>query len=246
MATEPLTTGPLTKPEHRPSAQPLIDLRQAGVTYPGQRSPALRPIDLAVRHGELVTLTGPAGSGKSTLLSVVGLLLRPTTGSYLLNGSDTAKLADRERTALRGRLIGFVFQRPHLLPARSALDNVMLPVLYAGLTRQQRVTAATGALERVGLGERPHATVSELPAGERQRVAIARAIVTDPSLLLCDDPTASMDQAAAAQIIGLLVSLHKDGRTVVVATRDQLAAAHSSRRLGVAAGEPAGSLDAGA
>lgn len=240
-----MATESLTQPVRRPSAQPLIDLRQAGVTYPGQQSPALRPIDLAVRHGELVTLTGPASSGKSTLLSVVGLLLAPTTGSYLLNGTDTATLTDCERTALRGRLIGFVFQRPQLLPARSALDNVMMPVLYAGLTRQQRVTAATGALERVGLGERLHVTVAELPASERQRVAIARAIVTDPSLLLCDDPTASLDQAAAAQIIGLLVSLHKDGRTVMVATRDQLAAAHSSRSLGGAAGDPARSQDAG-
>ncbi len=241
-----MATESLTQPLRRPPAQPLIELRSAGVSYPGQRSPALRPMDLAVGHGELVTLTGPAGAGKSTLLNVVGLLLRPTTGSYLLNGSDTAKLADSERTALRGRLIGFVFQRPQLLPTRSALDNVMLPLLYAGLTRQERITAATGALHRVGLGERPHATVSELPASERQRVAIARAIVTDPSLLLCDDPTASLDQAASAQIIGLLVSLHKDGRTVLVATRDQLAAAHSSRRLGVTAGAPAGSPGAGA
>jgi putative ABC transport system ATP-binding protein len=240
-----MATESLTQPLSRPSAQPLIELRQAGVSYPGRPAPALRPIDLAVRHGELVTLTGPAGSGKSTLLSVVGLLLRPTTGSYLLNGSDTARLADGERTALRGRLIGFVFQRPQLLPTRSVLDNVMLPVLYAGMTRQERVSAATEALERVGLGGQPHASVSELPASERQRVAIARAIVTHPSLLLCDDPTASLDQAAAAQIIRLLVSLHKDGRTVLVATRDQLAAAHSSRRLGVAADGQAGALDAG-
>ncbi len=162
----------------------------------------------------------------------------------MLNGSDTAKLADRERTALRGRLIGFVFQRPQLLPARSALDNVMLPVLYAAMTRQERVAAATAALERVGLGGRLHVTVSELPASERQRIAIARAIVTDPSLLLCDDPTASLDHAAAAQIVSLLVSLHKDGRTVLVATRDQLAAAHSSRRLGVTAGGAAGAPEA--
>lgn len=241
-----MVTDSLTQPVRQPPAQPLIELRGAGVSYPGRQAPALRPIDLSVRHGELVTLTGPAGSGKSTLLSVVGLLLRPTAGSYLLNGVDTAALADRERAALRGRLTGFVFQRQQLLPARSALDNVMLPVLYAGLTRQQRVAAATAALERVGLGERPHDTVSELPASERQRVAIARAIVTDPSLLLCDDPTASLDRASAAQIIGLLVGLHKDGRTVMVATRDQLAAAHSSRRLGSDAGDPGGFLGAGA
>jgi putative ABC transport system ATP-binding protein len=243
MATGPLTTGPLTEPARRPAAQPLIDLRGAGVTYPGQRGAALRPMDLAVRHGELVTLTGPAGSGKSTLLSVVGLLLRPTTGTYLLNGTDTATLTDAERTALRGRLIGFVFQRPQLLPARSVLDNVMLPALYADLGKKQRVSAATEALGRVGLTRRLHATVRELPGGELQRVAIARAIATDPSLLLCDDPTASLDQQAAEQIVGLLLSLHKDGRTVLVATREQLATAHSARRLGD--GPPARALDAG-
>jgi putative ABC transport system ATP-binding protein len=240
-----MATEPLTQAVRGPVAQPLIELRQAGVSYPGQQSPALRPIDLSVGHGELVTLTGPAGSGKSTLLSVVGLLLKPTTGSYLLNGSDTARLADRERTALRGRLIGIVFQRPQLLPPRSAMDNVMLPVLYGGMSKQERITAATAALERVGLRDRLQATVSELPASERQRIAIARAIVTDPSLLLCDDPTASLDPASAEQIIGLLVGLHKDGRTVLVATRDQLAAAHSSRHLSVGADGPAGALEAG-
>jgi putative ABC transport system ATP-binding protein len=231
-----VATESLTQPLSRPSAQPLIELRGAGVTYPGRRSPALSAVDLAVRHGELVTLTGPAGAGKSTLLSVVGLLLRPTAGSYLLNGLEVTRLGDRDRTALRGRMIGRVFQRPQLLPARSVLDNVMLPVLYTGLRRQERANAAAAALERVGLAHRIYALARELPAGEQQRVAIARAIAGDPSLLLCDDPTASLDQAAAAQVIGLLVSLHKEGTTVLVATRDQLAAAHSSRSLAVRPG----------
>src|SRR5215475_14052397 len=211
-----MATKPLTRPGRRPVTQPLIDLRQAGVTFPGQRSAALSPVDVTVGYGELVTLSGPAGAGKSVLLSVVGLLQKPTTGSYFLNGTDTATLADRERTALRCRLIGVVFQRPQLLPARSALDNVLLPVLYGGMSKHQRVEAATGALARVGLSERLHEVVSELPANERQRVAIARAIVTDPSLLLCDDPTASLDDDAAGQIMRLLVSLHKEGRTVLV------------------------------
>jgi len=238
-----MATKSLTQSAPRPVTQPLIDLRQAGVWFPGQRSAALSPVDVTVGYGELVTLSGPAGAGKSVLLSVVGLLQKPTTGSYFLNGTDTATLADRERTALRCRLIGVVFQRPQLLPARSALDNVLLPVLYGGMSKHQRVEAATGALARVGLSERLHEVVSELPANERQRVAIARAIVTDPSLLLCDDPTASLDQAAAGQIIRLLVSLHKEGRTVLVATRDQLAAAHSSRRIGVGATSRTGALD---
>lgn len=185
-----MATESLTQPISRPAAQPLIELRGAGVTYPGRKSPALSGIDLAVRHGELVTLTGPPGSGKSTLLSVVGLLLRPTTGSYLLNGIEVTRLGDKDRTALRGRLIGRVFQRPQLLASRSVLGNVMLAVLYARPLRPRRSDAAATALERVGLAHRMHTLASELAAGEQQRVAIARAIAGNPSLLLCDDPTA--------------------------------------------------------
>jgi putative ABC transport system ATP-binding protein len=221
-------TRALGQAESPPAAQPLIEMRGAGVQYPGRGCPALGAVDLSVRHGELVTLTGPAGSGKSTLLSVVGLVLRPTTGRYLLNGLDTATLSDRERTALRCRMIGRVFQRPQLLAYRSVLDNVMLPLLYAGLNMRQRTAAATAALERVGLATRADAAAGELSAGEQQRVAMARAIIADPSLLLCDDPTAGLDQISAAEIIGLLVNLHKEGTTVLIATRDQLAAAHSS------------------
>lgn len=218
-------------PLSRPATQPLIELRGAAVRYPGRRYLALGEIDLSVRHGELVTLTGSAGSGKSTLLSVIGLLVRPTVGRYLLNGLDTTRLSDRERTALRCRMIGRVFQRPQLLASRSVLDNVMLPVLYAGLSRQRRAGAATAALERVGLATRAASTAGELSAGEQQRVAMAMAIAADPSLLLCDEPTAGLDQVSADEIIGLLVSLHKEGTTVLVATRDQLAAAHSSRTI---------------
>jgi putative ABC transport system ATP-binding protein len=222
----------MTAPARSPRA-PLIELRGVGVRYPG--CTALEAVDLTIGHGELVTLAGPAGSGKSTLLGVIGLLLRPTAGSYLLNGLDTARFGDRDRTSLRGRQIGYVFQRPHLLASRSALDNVMLPMTYTGLRRQQRRSAALDALERVGLAGRAQAAAGDLAVGEQQRVAIARAIVTEPSLLLCDDPTASLDDAAAAQIVGLLVSLRRHGRTVLVATRNQLAAAYSSRNLSVGA-----------
>jgi len=243
MATESVSvraaappTRALRQTERRPGAQPLIEMRGAGVQYPGRGYPALSAVDLSVRHGELVTLTGPAGSGKSALLSVVGLLLRPTMGRYLLNGLDTARLSDRERTALRCRMIGRVFQRPQLLASRSVLDNVMLPVLYAGLNRRQRAGAATAALERVGLATRADATAGGLSAGEQQRVALARAITNEPSLLLCDDPTAGLDQVSAAEIIGLLVGLHKEGTTVLIATGDQLAAAHSSHSIVLGAG----------
>ncbi len=219
----------------RPPGSPLIELRGVGVRYPGAAGPALYGIDLTVGHGELVAIAGPAGSGKSTLLGVVGLLLRPTTGSYLLNGLEVARLGDRDLAAFRGRTIGWLFQRPRLLPARSALENVMLAVLYGGLPRQDRRMAALGALDRVGLAAAGHVPAHRLAAGEQQRVAIARAIVAEPSLLLCDDPTASRDEASAAQVVELLAGLRGEGRTVLIATRDQLAAARCSRSLAVAA-----------
>lgn len=239
-----MTAEQATRPLPRTLGQPLIELRDVGVRYRSAGPAALSAVDLTVGHGELVTLAGPARSGKSTLLSVIGLLLRPTAGSYLLNGFDTAALRDRERTALRGRQIGCVFQRPRLLPSRSALDNVMLAVLYAGLPRQRQQDAAADALDRVGLAARRNVLTGQLSAAEQQRVAVARAVAGDPSLLLCDDPTASLDEALATQIIGLLVSLHREGRTVLIVTRDQLAAAYSSRSLTMSAVGSPGHQDA--
>jgi putative ABC transport system ATP-binding protein len=212
-AVGPREPGSRRRAQHRRGAQPA----------------ALDPVDLSVRAGELVMLTGQARSGRSTLLSVIGLLLRPTAGRYLLNGLDTARLRDRDRTSLRGREIGFVFQPTHLLPARSALENVMLPLLYSGLPGQARRSIALDSLELVGLAAQGRVLAAELSAGERQRVAIARALVTSPSLLLCDDPTSGLDPGQAARVIGLLTGLHSAGRTVLIATADQLAAAYSSR-----------------
>jgi putative ABC transport system ATP-binding protein len=235
-----MITAAATRPLSRPAGQPLIELRDVSVRYRGAGPAALSAVDLIVGHGELITLTGPARSGKSTLLSVVGLLLKPTAGSYLLNGFDTAALRDRERTALRGRQIGCVLQGPGLLlPSRSVLDNVLLAVLYAGLPRQRQQRAAADALDRVGLTARRNVLTGQLSAAEQQRVAVARAVAGDPSLLLCDDPTAGLDEAQAAQIIGLLVSLHREGRTVLIVTRDQLAAAYSSRSLTMSGVSPA-------
>lgn len=230
-----LATAPL------PAVPPVVDLRGVGFSYPGQQRgaaqhtrnglppPALSRVDLTISAGELVTLTGPAGSGKSTLLSVIGLLLRPTAGSYLLNGIDTARLGDRDRAALRAREIGIVSQPVQLLPSRTALDNAALPLVYLGAPLRLRRSVAGAALERVGLAAQANIPVRDLSADERQRVAIGRALVTEPGLVLCDDPTASLDPELAAQVIGLLTSLRSDGRTVLLATDDQLAAAYASR-----------------
>ncbi len=179
-------------------AAPLIELRGVWVRYPGAASAAVGPANFVIAHGELVTLTGPAGSGKSTMLAVIGLLIRPDAGRYLLNGLDTAALGDRDLAALRGRQIGWIFQRPRLLPARTALDNVLVPLLYGGLARPRRRAAAAAALDRVGLAGIAQVAAGQLSAGQQQAVALARAIVTEPNLLLCDDPTASLDRHAAA------------------------------------------------
>ncbi len=191
-------------------------------------------VNLSVRHGELITLTGPTGSGKSALLHVIGLVDRPAAGSYLLNGRDTARLGERDRAALRGRQIGMQFQRPHLLPARSALDNVALPLRYSGLRSPQRSHTALAALDRVGLADRAQVIAAELSVAERKLVAIARALATGPSLVLFDDPTAGLDGATAARVISLLIGMHRDGRTVLIATDDQFAAAYSSQRIALA------------
>lgn len=230
-ATVPLPSTP---------AGPLIDLRGIWVRYHGAAEAALGPANLAVRHGELVTMTGPAGSGKSTLLAVIGLLRRPNAGRYLLNGWDTAFLSDRDLTALRGRQIGWVFQRLRLLEARTALDNVMVPLLYSGLARARRRAAAAEALERVGLADGGFVLAGQLSAGQQQAVAIARAIVTEPNLLLCDDPAAGLDQAATARIMGLLADLRASGKTVLIAGPSQLVAVPGARQisLGAAAARP--------
>ena len=228
-----------SEPERPRPRRPLIEL--SGLVLRGQaqerpdRPPA--PVDLVVRRGEMVMLTGQPRSGRSALLNVLGLLDRPAAGSYLLNGIDTAKLRDRERSALRGRQIGFVFQRKMVLPTRSVFDNVMLPLRYAGMRRQQRIDTAAESLDRVGLAAMAGLMAWQLSAGELALCALARAIVTKPSLVLCDEPTAGLDQPEAAKVIGVLAGLHREGRTVLLATADQLAAAYSGRSVRI--GEPA-------
>lgn len=212
----------------------VIEMRRAGLTYPGPPPvAALKPCDLVVRKGEFVTIVGPSGSGKSTFLNIAGLLDSPTEGHYLLDGIDTGTLSDPDRSALRGRRIGFVFQAFHLMPHRTAVDNVALSMVYAGAGRKDRVRAAGEALERVGLSHRMNAVPTTLSGGERQRVAIARALAARPSLLLCDEPTGNLDSATAATIMGLLEALHGDGMTVLVITHDPAVAERGMRTLSI-------------
>ncbi|MFF5443206.1 ABC transporter ATP-binding protein [Streptomyces achromogenes] len=192
---------------------------------------ALRGVDLAVRRGEYLAVMGPSGAGKSTLMNILGLLDRPTTGVYELDGTDVAALGEAERSAVRGRRIGFVFQHFHLLPHRSALENVMLAQLYHRRALGERVGRCRRALEDVGLGHRLNALPTTLSGGERQRVAIARAVVNEPSLLLCDEPTGNLDSGTAQAVLGLLEELHAAGQTIVVITHDPKVAARARRTV---------------
>ncbi|HUN38199.1 MAG TPA: ABC transporter ATP-binding protein [Trebonia sp.] len=220
-----------TRPPTRP---PVIELRGLARTYPGPPPvAALRPTDLVIAAGEYVAVTGPSGSGKSTLLHLLGLLDWPTAGCYLLDGADTSRMRDAERCALRGSRIGFVFQSFHLLPYRTAVENVQLAQLYNQTSRSGRARAAIEALRSVGLGHRLDALPTRLSGGESQRVAIARALVNRPSLLLCDEPTGNLDSANAATIMSLLGELNQAGFTVVVITHDRGVAARAGRTVSI-------------
>lgn len=212
--------------------EPLIELRGVAKTYPGPPPvAALRPADLAVRRGEYVAITGRSGSGKSTLLNVLGLIDRPTAGTYRLAGLDTGAVTEAARTTLRVHHIGLVFQAFHLLPHRSAEDNVALGLLYQGVRTSARRCAARAALGRVGLTHRASSTPRHLSGGEQQRVAIARALVSEPSLLLCDEPTGNLDTATADQVLDIIDELHRDGLTVIVITHDSAVSGRAGRAV---------------
>lgn len=203
-----------------------------GKTYPGQvEVTALHPVDLLVERGEYVAVVGPSGSGKSTLLNLLGLLDRPTRGAYRLGGVDVGELGERERTALRGQRIGFVFQAFQLLPHRTAVENVALAHLYTGQRQERRTRAAATALRRVGLGHRLEAFPPTMSGGERQRVAIARALVKQPQLMLCDEPTGNLDSMTASDVMSLFEQLNAEGQTIVVITHDPAVAARAGRTV---------------
>jgi len=192
---------------------------------------ALRDVSIAVEPGEMVAILGPSGSGKSTMMSIIGCLDRPTAGRYELNGADVGALDDGALARIRSRTIGFVFQSYNLLPGTSALENVATPLLYQGVGRRERHARAAAALERLGLGQRLRHEPTEMSGGEQQRVAIARALVTDPALLLADEPTGNLAVKQGLEVLEVLRALHASGRTIVLITHNPEVAAVAERRV---------------
>lgn len=193
--------------------------------------PVLKDVTLHIEEGEYVAIMGPSGSGKTTLMNIIGCLDTPTSGSYRLSGSDLLHHKDKEMSRVRNRSIGFVFQSFNLLPRQSALDNVALPLLYAGVSRKERKERAALALKKVGLEDRMDFKPTQLSGGQKQRVAIARAIVTEPSILLADEPTGALDTASGLQVMDLFEKLNEEGMTVIMITHDSEIAAHAKRTV---------------
>ena len=192
---------------------------------------ALRGITMTVEQGEYVAVMGPSGSGKSTLMHILGCLDVPTSGSYELAGTDVSQLSEAELADVRNRRIGFVFQGFNLLPSMSAWRNVELPLVYAGIAREQRRARALEALQRVGLGDRVDHRPGELSGGQQQRVAVARALVTDPALILADEPTGNLDSRSSADVLSLFAELHDAGRTLMLITHEPDIAAAAERTV---------------
>ena len=198
---------------------------------------ALRGIAIRIDQGEYVAVIGPSGSGKSTLMNILGCLDNPSEGNYLLGGEDVSAMSEAQLAHVRNRRIGFVFQQFNLLPSLPAWRNVELPMIYAGVPRSERRERAIRALERVGLGDRVENRPGELSGGQQQRVAVARALVTEPDIILADEPTGNLDSASTEAVLGLLDELHESGRTIVLITHEHEVAARAERNLVIRDGQ---------
>lgn len=227
------------------STDPLLELAELWKTYDTDEVAvdALRGVDLIVRRGEFVAVMGPSGSGKSTLMHILGCLDTPTRGSYRLDGDEVGTASPGRLAVLRNRFIGFVFQSFNLLPRASLLRNVELPLLYGGVPRSERRRRAEAMLERVGLLDRARHRPGQLSGGQRQRAAIARALVTEPALLLADEPTGNLDQVTGREVMGLFDELHRQGQTVIVVTHDPAVARHAGRVIQIVDGQVSSDME---
>ena len=222
----------------------LIDLKNIFKKYQMGTTTinALNGLECSIEKGEYVALMGPSGSGKSTLMNVIGCLDSPTSGIYLLNGQDVSDMSDDELANVRNVEIGFVFQSFNLLPRTSALENVALPLVYAGVAKKERLERAQAVLEKVGLGDRGDHKPNELSGGQRQRVAIARALINNPSIVLADEPTGNLDSKSSSEIMHLFQAIHDEGNTVVMVTHEEDIAKCAKRTIRMRDGKLASQL----
>jgi len=220
---------------------PLIETRDLWKTYVmgDEEIHALRGVSISIERGEYVAIMGPSGSGKSTLMNLIGCLDTPSKGTYLLNGKLVSEMNDNELARIRNEEIGFVFQTFNLLPRASALHNVELPLVYAGMSKQARLEQAKAAIEKVELTHRMSHKPNELSGGQRQRVAIARALVNNPSILLADEPTGNLDSKTGVEIMALFARLHQGGNTIILVTHEPDIAAYAHRVIAIRDGEVA-------
>jgi putative ABC transport system ATP-binding protein len=211
--------------------EPLIIIKDIGRKYVigSETIHALKSVSLTINKGEFVALMGPSGSGKSTLMNILGCLDTPTKGTYILNGIDVSHMTDNELAEVRNTEIGFVFQTFNLLPRNTALDNVALPLIYAGINKETRQDRAKTALQNVGLGNRIDHKPNELSGGQRQRVAVARALINNPSIILADEPTGNLDTKTSIEIMGLIEDIHAKGNTIILVTHEEDIALHAHR-----------------
>jgi len=211
--------------------EPLITIKDIGRKYVigTEIIHAIKSVSLTINKGEFVALMGPSGSGKSTLMNILGCLDTPTSGEYTLNGINVSHMTDNELAEVRNTEIGFVFQTFNLLPRNTALDNVALPLVYAGIGKEKRRERAKKTLENVGLGNRIDHKPNELSGGQRQRVAVARALINNPSIILADEPTGNLDTKTSIEIMGLIEDIHAKGNTIILVTHEEDIALHAHR-----------------